>query len=345
MEAQELKLTHYPKGERILIIDDDQDIRELMAETLSREGYEVFTAENGRRGLEVVKYVKPDLVLCDIVMPDLDGYGVLAEVNRIYPAHKVPLVYITGLTGKEEYRMAMEIGANDYLVKPFDSLELKKCIETQLKKSRSLGTYIKLVRRRLLQSACRRIRSLKARVNNQTGKLDQIASENCRLGNELIKKDIELTQEGFRVIDINKIIENLKHEISTELKRPDINSRELHLLKRLLRRSGMHDHHNRTWSVFQMHFDKSHPGFVNMVGSRFPGLTPLELSIICALAVNMETNQLADMLSVLPETVRKSKYRIKKKLGMPRTENLRGLIHQMKLEFFGTPGKPNRKQP
>lgn len=120
---------------KILVIDDNNDIRENTAEILSLAGYETFTAINGKRGVETAMAEKPDLIICDIMMPELDGYGVLHVLKKNPDTEKIPFIFLTAKAERLDFRKGMEMGADDYITKPFDDLELLRAIEIRLKKS------------------------------------------------------------------------------------------------------------------------------------------------------------------------------------------------------------------
>jgi DNA-binding response OmpR family regulator len=119
---------------RLLVIDDHDDIRENIAEILTLSGYEVFTAANGKRGVETALKEKPDLIICDIMMPELDGYGVLHLLRKNDATLNTPFIFLTAKTERADFRKGMEMGADDYITKPFDDIELLNAIEIRLKK-------------------------------------------------------------------------------------------------------------------------------------------------------------------------------------------------------------------
>jgi len=119
---------------RLLVIDDHDDIRENIAEILTLAGYEVFTAENGKRGVETALKENPELVICDIMMPELDGYGVLHLLRKNEATVNTPFIFLTAKTERTDFRKGMEMGADDYITKPFDDIELLNAIEIRLKK-------------------------------------------------------------------------------------------------------------------------------------------------------------------------------------------------------------------
>jgi len=119
---------------KILIIEDNADIRESVVEILELAGHTVFVANNGRSGVELAKANLPDIILCDIMMPELDGYGVLFLLGKMPETGNIPFVFLTAKADRVDLRKAMEMGADDYLTKPFDDVELLNAIESRLKK-------------------------------------------------------------------------------------------------------------------------------------------------------------------------------------------------------------------
>lgn len=120
---------------RILIIEDNADIRENTAEILQFSGYETLTAVDGKEGVALALSNHPDLILCDIMMPELDGLGVLYLLSNNARTADIPFIFITAKTERSDIRKGMELGADDYLTKPFDDIELLKTVEARLKKS------------------------------------------------------------------------------------------------------------------------------------------------------------------------------------------------------------------
>lgn len=119
---------------KILVIDDNADIRENTAEILMLAGYQSITAENGKKGVELAMKEHPDLIVCDIMMPELDGYGVLHLLKKNPETERIPFLYLTAKAERGDFRKGMEMGADDYITKPFDDLELLKAIEIRLRK-------------------------------------------------------------------------------------------------------------------------------------------------------------------------------------------------------------------
>ena len=119
----------------VLVIDDNADIRDNTSEILELAGYKTFTAENGKTGVEIAQKEKPDIIVCDIMMPELDGYGVLHLLRKNADTEQIPFVFLTAKTERSDFRKGMEMGADDYITKPFEDIELLNAIEMRLKKA------------------------------------------------------------------------------------------------------------------------------------------------------------------------------------------------------------------
>src|SRR5271167_4449115 len=121
-------------SKKVLIIEDNNDIRENIVEILEMAGYVVFDADNGKTGVDLAFKNKLDIILCDIMMPELDGYGVLYMLNKNPDTAATPFIFLTAKAERVDLRKGMEMGADDYLTKPFDDMELLNAIESRLKK-------------------------------------------------------------------------------------------------------------------------------------------------------------------------------------------------------------------
>ncbi|MBC7712212.1 MAG: response regulator [Rhizobacter sp.] len=124
---------------KILLIEDNKVMRENTTEILELAGYKVVMASNGRIGASMATTAYPDLIICDIMMPELDGYGVLHLLSNDPLTSSIPFIFLTAKAEKSELRKGMELGADDYLTKPFDDKELLKAIDVRLKKAELLN--------------------------------------------------------------------------------------------------------------------------------------------------------------------------------------------------------------
>jgi CRP-like cAMP-binding protein/FixJ family two-component response regulator len=122
---------------KILLIEDDTVMRENTAEILELANFDIQTAENGKKGVTLAKEFCPDIIICDIMMPELDGYGVLHMLSKEPSTSAIPFIFLTAKAEKSEVRKGMELGADDYLTKPFEETELLNAIEMRFKKVES----------------------------------------------------------------------------------------------------------------------------------------------------------------------------------------------------------------
>ena len=120
---------------KILLIEDNDEIRENTAEILELANYKVLTASNGKLGIETALAQLPDLIVCDIMMPVLDGFGVLHALHKNESVKNTPFIFLTAKTERSDLRRGMELGADDYITKPFSGTELLNAIEGRLKKA------------------------------------------------------------------------------------------------------------------------------------------------------------------------------------------------------------------
>lgn len=118
---------------RILIVDDEKDVCELISDMLKRDGYETLTAFAGEEGLQKATGEQPDLVLLDIILPDIDGFEVLRRLRNSAETQKVPVVIVSGKGDTASLFKAKDLKSNDYIIKPFTSQDLlrsiKRCID------------------------------------------------------------------------------------------------------------------------------------------------------------------------------------------------------------------------
>ncbi|AXT62998.1 response regulator [Aquimarina sp. AD10] len=126
----------------ILLIEDDTALRENTAELLELSNYNVITSPNGKTGIIKAKDEKPDIIVCDIMMPEVDGYGVLESLSGDASTSHIPFIFLSAKTEHKEIRKGMDLGADDYLTKPFDEEELLSAIESRLAKAQLLANVL-----------------------------------------------------------------------------------------------------------------------------------------------------------------------------------------------------------
>ncbi len=118
----------------ILIIEDEDDIRFDLSKALELSGFNILTAPNGSEGVDIARVYKPDLIISDIMMPELDGFGVLKMLQDDESTNTIPFIFLTAKSARCDIREGMELGADDYITKPYDIDELLRAIERRLKK-------------------------------------------------------------------------------------------------------------------------------------------------------------------------------------------------------------------
>lgn len=117
---------------KILVIEDEPQIRDNIRQILEMSDFEVAIAPDGEQGLQVAYKEHPDLIICDIMMPKLDGHATLTQLRQNQSTAQIPLIFLTAKSELADYNEGMALGANDYLVKPFEMFELLKVVEKNL---------------------------------------------------------------------------------------------------------------------------------------------------------------------------------------------------------------------
>ncbi len=123
----------------ILLIEDDVTLSSNTAEILELAKYHVITAPNGKEGVRMAKEFRPDVIICDIMMPELDGYGVLHILSKDTDTMGIPFIFLTSKADRSDFRKGMALGADDYLTKPFEETEILNAIEGRLKRNEILA--------------------------------------------------------------------------------------------------------------------------------------------------------------------------------------------------------------
>src|SRR4051812_32742838 len=125
---------------KILIIEDEPEMRRNIMLLLRYQNYQPIEAKNGREGVALARRERPDLVLCDVMMPELDGHSVLRALQQDAETALIPFIFLTAKGEKDDLRSGMDLGADDYLTKPVANADLVRAIETRLRRSEQQGT-------------------------------------------------------------------------------------------------------------------------------------------------------------------------------------------------------------
>jgi serine/threonine-protein kinase PpkA len=183
---------------KILVIDDDPGIRRSLALSLKTEGYNVVEADNGRAGLEIAGSELPDLIICDVNMPEMDGYAVVERLRQIPALASIPFIFLTARGERADMRRGMNLGADDYLTKPFTRAELLDSVAVRLTK---LDMSREALAQQLIVGSERLRRRFRSRL---TGEAEQAALEEviqAGAGNSVIEATVLFTDiRGFTTI-------------------------------------------------------------------------------------------------------------------------------------------------
>src|SRR5690242_19593686 len=148
---------------RIIVIDDDPDILETVSRALQTEHHDISIAVNGAQGIQLIKSRPLDLILCDVSMPIVDGYAVFQAIKNDDKTNAIPFVFITAQGARSDQRKGMELGADDYLIKPFSAKELLSCIHTQIVKHNLIvdryETTLRMVRKNIIYALPHELRT------------------------------------------------------------------------------------------------------------------------------------------------------------------------------------------
>lgn len=206
---------------KVLIIEDDNKLRENVSELLVIKDYNVIQAEHGKEGIEKALSHVPDIILCDLMMPEMDGFEVIQEVKRKDELKNIPFIFLTAKSERADIRKGMALGADDYLTKPFSVQELVDTIETRLKKTNSVESEFQMKLKHLTEEINRSsIHEFSTPLNSILGFSDLIVQFIDSLSKEEIVKYSQLIYENGnrlkRILDNLMMFQKLKGKILLE---------------------------------------------------------------------------------------------------------------------------------
>ncbi|GMN11745.1 response regulator [Croceitalea sp. MTPC9] len=204
---------------KILLIEDDRALRENTEELLGLSGYSVATAPNGKHGVTIAKELLPDIVVCDIMMPELDGYGVLEQLSSNENTKHIPFIFLSAKTEHKEIRKGMDLGADDYLTKPFEEEDLLSAIESRLAKAELLAQMFDDTnsKKEVSEDEMRTLNQLK-NFFDDNGEIENYSEGESVFREGTHSHKIYLITKG--VVKCHRLDENGK-ELITSLYRPD----------------------------------------------------------------------------------------------------------------------------
>lgn len=210
----------------ILVIEDEPQVRNNIQQIIELSDYRVLAAENGRVGLQLAKTALPDLIICDIMMPEMNGYEVVAALRENNATATIPFIFLTAKVERTDLRQGMELGADDYLTKPFTAEELLKAVESRFQRQAAHLERVKLEREKA-EELSKQIQQALLKIEGS----EQLAN----LKEELLNKLIANISDP--VSNINLAIKMLKNSTSETQRDRYLNilqqecDREMQLLK------------------------------------------------------------------------------------------------------------------
>jgi len=308
----------------ILVIEDEKTLREEILDILRFEGFEVLEAVNGKEGLEIALCKLPDLILCDIMMPEMDGNEVLKNLMKSERTRHIPFIFITALSERTDIRSGMDSGADDYLVKPFTVDELLGSIYSRIRKAADIDKQIKVNVIKAQNEQSQKILKLKDKITEQNNDIDLLRLE--KFNNVKNKTEYDTLIDTMQSIESDNKFQNLEKIVNRELlntKSPENTEKFfIDLYNEIRKQSTL----TNTWSIFQFKFRQLFPPFFENLNNSFPHLKQSEIALAAAIAMNLSTLQIAYLQNITAASVRKNKYRLKKKFKLSREENLAGFI-------------------
>lgn len=313
----------------ILIIEDAIQLRTSIAEVLTAEGFRVLEADNGIAGIGMAREWQPDLILSDIMMPGADGYEVLKSLKLEDGQLQFPFIFISALEDRKNVRDGMDLGADDYLIKPFTVAELLKAVKVRLEKHRSIEMRFKLRIESIELELQEGIAELENRFNSQKGTLDQVVAEKAKVEVELKEKQDQLMQDALRSIEINSTLQEMSSHLTSALQRSNLSEDQRRTLTDLRNRLRNRSILLNNQTVFLFKFEQTYPNFKHSLLLKNSKLKKQDLVLLAATFMQLDTNQLGTILNISSESVRKKRYRLKLKIGLKRDQELTDFIFRL----------------
>ncbi|MBT3454509.1 MAG: response regulator [Lentimicrobiaceae bacterium] len=310
----------------IMLIEDEVDLRVEVIEMLTFEGYNMIGAKNGREGIKLARKYMPDIIICDIMLPEKNGIAVLKKLSKYPETASTPFIFITALSERENVRKGMTQGADDYIIKPFTIGELLDSIKAREKKAFQVENKIASALKSLENETENRIREFKDAL--YTKSKDSVFPIDINSKNTNYSPKHEINSEILRLIDVSNTLENLHHTVSKMLKAGNLSSKEEETFIKLLNKIREPKIISDTKSLFLMKFNRSKPEFFGRLLKKHSNLSQQDLLLCSTMILNLSGRQISGILGIEPESVYKKKYRLKKKLGLVQKDNILIYLHE-----------------
>lgn len=314
---------------KVLLIENVKDLRESISEMLFYNGFKTIGAANGIQGIRLTRQIKPDIILCDIRMPEMDGFDLLKNFSQEEYFLHIPFIYLTALTDREKFRQGMELGADDFLTKPFTMEELLRAIHTQLKKYEKKENYIREKIDKTEKRLNKKLLEIQKEYESQKNNIVKMERQYKQLNHCLKEKELEVKKEALRTIEISNTIQNMKKIINNTIQNPDLTTHQKDLFIELRNKVNQKKFLVDKWTIFQLRFNQLYPHFMACLTQKYEKLTQYDLLFISATRMGLNTNQISDLLNISPGSARKSRYRLKKKMGLKKEDDFLKFIYSL----------------
>ena len=305
----------------ILVIEDEEDLRDELIDILSFEGFNPIGASDGKQGVYLAKKFLPDLIICDIMMPNMDGIEVLKSINKMPQTEGIPFIFLTALSTHANIRQGMALGADDYLVKPFSISDLLDSINVRERKAKKLEDRIEKTISNLIENVENRFPDLNPAELADIG-FDHDLYENSNSKNPFSN----ISSELLKLIEVSSTLDSLLKIIDKSLSSDNLSEKEedtfIALRNRLIEPSVISDARN----VFLSRFDKYRPGYLESIKMKHPSLSNNELLLCCSVHLKHTGRQTAQIFGIETSSVYKNKYRLKLKLGLGKNSKIESYL-------------------
>jgi DNA-binding NarL/FixJ family response regulator len=254
-------------------------------------------------------------------MPEMDGYDTLENIKKHKEFQNIPFVYITAYESRKNFRQGMELGADDYLTKPFSRIELISAVNTQLRKSKNNYQYFQNKIENLKKEIEQELNLIKQEKNTREEKIETLQLENEKWQEKMQETELKTIEESIQSLKISKLIKETVNAIQKEVENLNFNSTQKQFLRQLRNNLNEKQLYANNWNIFQLRFQQQHPDFIPEILSKHGKFTSNEILFISATKLGLDTFQIADLLNISADSVRKNRYRVKKKMGLKKEEN------------------------
>ncbi|MBW4521867.1 MAG: response regulator [Scytolyngbya sp. HA4215-MV1] len=200
---------------KILVIEDEKPILSNILEILESSGFQTISARNGTTGVQMAKEHLPQLILCDIMMPDMDGYGVFSALSHYPATAEIPFIFLTAKAEASDFRQGMNLGVDDYITKPFRRTDLLDAIAARLERKR-ITTQQYLKERQQSEELQNKLNDLR-QLNSTQAKLLERLTEELRQPLSSITMVLHMLQNASSEVQREHYISILKEEFSKEI--------------------------------------------------------------------------------------------------------------------------------